>query len=281
MRVIWLLLFVLNTSALANSNSKKIIDFSLIKDVIKSDGLKKRVEKIQIKSRKSKAQKQEKIDLKFQVPGEKEFWSFFSEYWMIKNRKILQWDFEKPDFGITSAFNELLDQLEIKNKSFKIMLINSPVLTHFALPANINQYIFILSLPFLREAKLSNMDIAALLLEDMIRSDLGFMKKSILYQNKINILGASLKNPSINNLTFEKLLKRYDEKIYEKGYSFQEQFLVTKETGKIVGKYKKINENYISMLSKIDIAIKSGHSFSQYNKIYPSPEMQLKWLERE
>ena len=281
MKIILLLFFSFSTSVIANSNSKKIIDFSLIKDVIQSDGLKKRVENIKNKNRKSKAQKQKKIDLKFQIPGEKEFWSFFSEYWLIKNRKVLQWDFEKPDFGITSAFNELLNKLEIKDKSFKIILINSHILTHFALPANLNQYIFILSLPFIRQVKLSNVDIAILLLEDMIRSDIGLMKKSVLYQNKFNILGANLKNSSINKMTFETLLKKYDEKIYEKGYSFQDQFLVTKEIGKMVEKYKKINQSYIRMLSKIDFAIKSGHSLSHYNKVYPSPEMQLKWLERE
>ena len=175
----------------------------------------------------------------------------------------------------------MLEQLEIKDKSFKIILINSTILTHFALPSDVNHYIFILSLPFIREVKLSNVDIAILLLEDMMRSDLGLMKKSILSQNKINILGASLKNSTINKMTFEKLLKRYDEKIYEKGYSFQDQFLVTKEIGKKVRKYNKINQNYISMLSKIDFAIKSGKSFSHYNKTYPSPEMQMKWLERE
>ena len=86
MRIVFLLLITFNTLAMANSNTKQIIDFSLIKDVIQSDGLKNRVEELKSKTRKSKAQKQKKLDLKFQIPGDKDFWSFFSEYWLIKQK---------------------------------------------------------------------------------------------------------------------------------------------------------------------------------------------------
>ena len=35
---------------------------------------------------------------------------------------------------------------------------------------------------------------------------------------------------------------------------------------------------YISLLKKVDALVKTNSLYSDYNKIYPSPELQLSWL---
>jgi len=122
MKTLVALLFILNVSAqevneLSNSiktqpkvkllqeeKEQNLMDYSNIKSVLKKDGLKKFKDK---KSKNVEEIKQVKTEIelaKYNYPASDDFWSFMSEYWLVKNAQVLQWDFSKPKYGIAKAF---------------------------------------------------------------------------------------------------------------------------------------------------------------------------------
>jgi hypothetical protein len=74
------------------------------------------------------------------------------------------------------------------------------------------------------------------------------------------------------------LLKKYNSVLFEKGFSFQDQFETTKEIDVLLKSDLKIWNTYLTMLQKIDDLVKSNTLYKRYNQLYPSPEMQMNWL---
>lgn len=76
----------------------------------------------------------------------------------------------------------------------------------------------------------------------------------------------------------DKMLKNYEVFIFTKGFNFQQQFDVTSKMNQILKSNKQLWNGYSSLLTKIDKLIQSNLLYKGYNNIYPSPEMQLKWI---
>jgi len=256
----------------------EFLDFSSIKDVIENDKLSKsvKVKKTNIKAAKTK--RISKKRKKYLIPGENDFWSFFSEYWLVKNAQSLKWDFKKPDYGVEQTFETLLEKLGFYEKKFKILFLNTPNVAHFALPSGPGQYLFILSVPFIKQLDLSKLEIALLLFEDFIRSNQNLFKNFVKDSRLDKILGQDFLNRRLDTKIFNDILQKYDELVFKKGFNFQQQYETTKEIGNMLHSDLKLWQTYDNLLVKIDGLVKVNLLYKYYNNIYPSPELQRGWL---
>lgn len=256
----------------------ELIDFSSIKDIIKKDGLDSELKKKQVEQRKLLDNKKRIEMHKYNVPTEDVFWSMFSELWLVKNATKLKWDFHKPDFELDNAFATFLESQGIYEKKFKILLLDTSEITHAALPSNSDEVIFILSLPFIRTMDLSKVEISILLFEDFVRARRGYFKNYVHSKELENYFGTNFNGKPFNKKIIEDHLKKYNSVLFEKGFSFQEQFETTKEMDSLLKNDLKIWNTYLTMLEKIDQLIKGNTLYKNYSQIYPSPELQLNWL---
>jgi len=279
------LIFTLFIFSLAYSQDKikpeivqteEVIDYSNIQNVLKEDGLEK--EAI-LKKKLVKKVIEEKKDIqlqKYNYPDEKSFWSFASELWLVKNAQELNWDSPRPEYGINTAFKNLLEKLGYYNKSYKIIIVDSPNITHMGLPANENESIFILSLPFMRTLDLTKVDISLLLLENFIRINNQYFIDNLIV--KKDFIGKNFYEKGMDKQGITNLLNDYSNVIYKKGFNFQQQYETTKSMDRVLKSYPAIWSSYLRLLTKIDRLVKNNLLFKSYTKIYPSPEMQLQWL---
>lgn len=254
----------------------EIIDYSNIKSVLKSDGLEKSRDKKQNIVRKIKKEKKVIQKSRYDYPTKEDFWWIMTELWLIKNAQILRWDFPKPEYGIKSAFKNLLEQYGYYNVKFKIIIVNTPAISHYGLPAGKDSYIFILSLPFMRGLDLTKVDISLLLLENFFRLKRDQFKNNLKFDK--SIIGNNFEVGGFSKELFTPLLKQYSQRILKVGYTFEQQFLVTKDMDLLLKGTPALWSAYFKLYNKIDRFIKSDALFKNYLKIYPSPELQIKWL---
>jgi hypothetical protein len=162
---------------------------------------------------------------------------------------------------------------------FKVLLINSSNVAHFALPMNDQEYLFILSVPFIRTLDLSKLQISLLLYEDFIRVNKGFFKKRVTTKKLNEVLNLGTPKVKKVDVSFIKeVVKKYDQIIFDKGFTFQQQYEVTMSLSRYLKNDMKLWKNYIQMLKKIDELTKYNLMYKYYLKIYPSAELQLNWL---
>lgn len=254
------------------------IEFDKIKDVIQKDRLGSEVVKKKAVIKKKLRNRNIRKVEKYNIPDSDEFWSFFSEYWLVKNATVLRWDFKKPDYGLDESFKMFLETLGIFEVRYKILLVNTPDITHFALPSNENEYIFLLSVPFIRTLDLSKLEISLLLFEDYLRVKNGYFKKYASIPGLENFIGGNFYQKDFNVSLLEKVARKYDDIIYDKGFNFKQQFDVTLRMSSILKGNAKWWNGYYLMLGKIDNLVKTNVLYQKYLKIYPSPELQLSWL---
>lgn len=273
--LVWLYLVLLSIGPLRASD---LLDFSSIKDIIKKDGLEGEMKKKQEEKRKYLDDKKRQEMKRFNVPGQDVFWSFFSELWLVKNATILKWDIHKPDFELEKAFTAFLESQGHYEKKIKILLLDSVEIAHAALPTNSDEYIFILSLPFIRTLDLSKVEISLILFEDFIRIKRGYFKNYVLDKDLENFLGSNFSGKVFDKKMIDGHLKKYNQILFEKGFSFQEQFEITKEIDVQLKNDLKMWNTYLTLLEKIDTLIKNNSLYKKYGQIYPSPELQLNWL---
>ena len=190
---------------------KEIIDFEHIKKFLKNDNLDdEALGKSQIRENTIK-RKREKQVKKFDIPPSNHFWSFFSEYWLIKNVTQMKWDFKKPDYGINEFFELFLEKLGYYEKRFNILLVDTPRITHMALPSDKEGHIFILSLPFMKILDLSKLEISLILFEDYLRLKGGYFKRYVVNKEakiKDYLGGNFYKEKKIDKDMFNRLLKK-------------------------------------------------------------------------
>tara|TARA_R110002072_G_scaffold1989_2_gene16288 strand:- start:13433 stop:14323 length:891 start_codon:yes stop_codon:yes gene_type:complete len=261
-----------------SKSSQDIVNFENIQDVLKNDKLSNEVDKkIKKKIKKKKNNKLKEIR-KFNVPNESSFWTFMSEYWLIKNVIFLKWDFRKPDYGLVKTFQEFLEQMGIFELKFKILLLNTPEIAHFALPSDKNEIIFLLSVPFIRTLDLSKLEISLLMFEDYLRWKEGYAKDYIKTPELSKLIGSNFHGKKLDKKTLKKALEKYDEITSDKGFNYQQQFKVTSTMSKILKSDLKLWNSYFRMIQKIDNLVKTNILYQKYLKIYPSPEMQINWL---
>ena len=275
-----LLAFLLLTTVYAEEapKDKELLDFSSIKDIIKKDGLegelkKKEDEKRVLLDRKKLAEMK-----RFNVPTEDVFWNMFSELWLVKNAPVLKWDFHKPDFELEKAFISLLESHGHYEKKIKILVLDTTEVIHAALPTNDQEYIFLLSLPFIRTLDLSKVEISMLLFEDFLRARKGYFKSYVTSKELEAYMGSNFAGKPFDKKLIDAHLQKYNTVLFEKGFSFQDQFEVTKEMDAFLKNDLKMWNTYLTMLEKIDQLTKTNALYKKYGQIYPSPELQLNWL---
>lgn len=254
----------------------EIIDYSNIQNVLKADGLKKIQQKRVETVKKIKEEKKELIKKKYNYPSVNDFWEIISEMWLVKNAQLLRWDFPKPEYGIKAAFEQTLERYGYYNINFKVLIVNTPVVSHLGLPAGKDKYIFILSLPFMRGLDLTKVDISLLLLEDFFR-----LKKKQFIDNldfDKSIIGSNFGEKGFSKELFTKVLKLYSKIVLTEGFSFEQQFLITKEMDMLLKGDPSLWNIYFKLYNKIDRFVKTDALFKNYLKVYPSPELQIKWL---
>ncbi len=257
----------------------EVLDFKKIKKVLSNDMLgenaKKKEKVIKKAFNKSLLIKKDR----YNIPEGDDFWSFVSEYWLVKNAAILKWDFKKPDYGLEKSFARFLEKMGLYEKRFRILVLNSPDVSHFALPAGKNDYLLVISLPFIRTLDLSKLEISIILLEDILRADGEYFKQKVSTKEVVQLEGRNFfKEKTFNKKVINELLKRYDDLIFDKGFDFKVQFDVTKKVSALFRSDMKIWNTYFKMLNKIDELVKNNILYQKYLRIYPSPELQLEWL---
>lgn len=261
-----------------DEKESELLKFDSIKSVLKRDQLDKSAQAAQNKANAAKNARLEKQKNLYEFPPDSEMWSFLSELWLVKNAQILKWDFEKPDYGLSEAFGSFLRQMGFVEIRFKILTADSPNLYHFALPSNPNEFIFILSVPFMRTLDVSKFEISLLLFEDFIRAKEKFFQEKVETPELEKMLGTNFQGKKFDKKIINETLKKYDEVIFDKGFNFQEQFTVTNKVNNYLKNDLKMWASYVKLLERIDELSKTNLLFKNYNTIYRSAELQLNWL---
>jgi hypothetical protein len=256
------------------------VNFNSIKKILQKDGLseaakQKEKQVVILKKEQSKIETQ-----RYLYPTENELWGFTSEYWLIKNAQLLNWDFQKPDYGLETTFSETMETLGFYQRRYKILLINNPSIVRASIPGQ-DDSILILSVPFIRSLDLSKLEISLFLLEDFVRLELGFFKKAVATEKMSKLPGSNFQGSKPDISMVEELLKNYTTHITEKGYSFQQQFELTKKMDSYLKSTPELWNAYFRLLGKIERFTKVNVQYRDYIKLYPSPEMQIKWLSPE
>lgn len=256
----------------------ELVNFKSVKKVLQKDGLS---ESVKIKEKKVEAMKKEQSAVeksRYLYPTQDELWGFISEYWLVKNAQLLQWDFQKPDYGLEKSFSTILENMGFYQKKFKILLLNNPSIVRAGLPGSEGEMILLLSVPFIRSLDLSKLEISLLLLEDYFRLEQGYFKTAVETEKLKTLPGTSFHNSKPDMAMIQEVLKKYDNQINEKGFTFQQQFEVTKKMDSFLKSNPEMWNVYFRMLGKIDRMVKTNHQYKDYVRLYPSPEMQVKWL---
>lgn len=276
--------FLVTTSLLAQTpklqeeKELEVVNFNSIKKVLQQDGLS---ESARRKAKEVKLLKKEQVKIeegRFLYPTERDLWGFVSEYWLVKNAQFLNWDFDKPDYGLETSFSSLMERLGFYQKKYKILLMNTPSLVRAGIPGQDGQMILLLSVPFIRTLDLSKLEISLLLFEDFLRLEAGYFKKNVETPKTSKLVGTSFQGSKPDLGLVTELAKNYSTQLMEKGFTFQQQFEVTKKMDGFLKSNPELWNAYFGLLGKIDKFIKSNGQYKDYSKLYPSPEMQLKWL---
>lgn len=255
------------------------INFNNIKNILKTDGLEKVVEekkKVEVKKKEIKADLTKNL---YETPSEEDFWPLMLEYWLVKNTAILKWDFDKPEFGVTDVFETILKDVGELGVQYKILYLNTSNITHFAFPMGKDSYLFLISVPFIKSIDLSKIQISLMMYEDLIRVKKGYFESMIKPETLKGLRSRNFYKDIVPTAAIKSFLEEVDEIVYSKGFNFQQQYQVTQQVNSVLMNNKKYWQNYYNLIYKIDDLVKSNMMFKHYAKIYPSPELQLNWID--
>lgn len=264
--------------ALEAKPADESIDFSSIRDLIKKDGLegelKRKEEERKLKNELLKKRDKER----FSIPGLAQFFPFYFEYWLVKNAPKLKWDFHKPDYGLEESYADFLRSQGHVETKFKLLFVDSTEIYRLSFFGKDNEIIHVLSLPLIRTLDLSKIEISILLFEDLLRAKRGYLVNKLKSKDLDAVLGTNYSGKTFPKNVFEKFFTEANETILTKGFSFQEQFELTKDVDQQLKADLKIWNTYYGLLSKIDQLTKTNLLYKKYAEIFPSPEMQMNWL---
>ncbi|MBT3234504.1 MAG: hypothetical protein HN353_00985 [Bdellovibrionales bacterium] len=260
------------------SDAKSLIDYKSIKDVLVNDNLDQVVKERKRRKKRASVLRTKRLISTYDFPSRENFWPFFSEYWLVKSVQKLKWNFTKPDYGLDSSFKKMLEKIGFLEKQFKVMLLDTNEITHVALPGSDQSYIILLSLPFIRTMDLTKLEISLLLFEDFIRARMGYFENYATSKELQKLFGQNYYQKKLPKSLFQDLLAKYDKIVFSDGFTFQQQFEVTTEVAKLLKGNEKFVLAYRRLIGKIDNLVKRDKSYKNYNQLYPSPELQLNWL---
>ena len=278
MKIVVFLLIAFCPLCQAKNEETPLVDFSSIRKILQNDNL-----EAVVKQKEERAAKRAVASLKkevgmFNLPRDEDFWGFISELWLVRNLETLKWDFNAADYGIESSFGSFLANMGRVGTRFKILLINSANVAHFALPGNNGEPLFVVSLPFIRALDLSKLQISLLLYEDLLRFEADFFRNFVLDDKTKSFIGSNFHKKPYPEGILDSVLAKYDKFILEKGFSFKQQFQVTNLVDGNLKSKPSFQNDYRLMIEKKDKLVKSHISFRRYSHIYPSPELQMNWL---
>ncbi len=256
----------------------EFVDFNNIKGILKKDGLEKELEKKKQRSLQAKEKKKKYTMGLYSLPSEDDFWRLYIEYWLIKNATILKWDFQKPDYGLQEYFNEFLRRIGEVGIKYDILYVNTPNISHFGFPIATNRYLFLISVPFIRTLDLSKAEISLLLFENIIRIKSGQFQSFIPKDLKDKLSNKSFYQQEFPKSSIDKLMAIFDKVVLEKGFDFKQQYKTTKTMNRILLSNQSDWQKYYTLIMKIDDLVKNNLMYKNYLRIYPSPELQLNWL---
>jgi hypothetical protein len=131
----------------------------------------------------------------------------------------------------------------------------------------------------MRTLDLSKQEISLLLLQEFLRLKAGQFKSKVSTPELLQLLGTNFENQKFPKEVFTQLAKNYDQLIFEKGFTFEEQFKITQEMDALLKNNLKLWGIYFKLIEKMDTLIKSNLLFKDtLNRLFPSPEIQLNWL---
>lgn len=266
------------SSKLQEEKELELVNFISVKKVLQKDGLS---QSVKLQEKKVQAMKKEQFTVeksRYNYPTQDELWGIISEYWLVKNAQLLQWDFQKPDYGLEKSFGTILQNMGFYQKKFKILLLNNPSIVRAGIPGSDGEVILLLSVPFIRSLDLSKLEISLLLLEDFFRLDQGYFKTAVETEKLKTLPGTSFHGSKPDMSLIHEVVKKYDHQINEKGFTFQQQFETTKKMDSFLKSNPELWNVYFRLLGKIDRMVKTNHQYKDYVRLYPSPEMQVKWL---
>lgn len=269
------------TEKLQDEKELEVVNFKSIKKVLEQDGLSQAAAQ---KKKQVAVLKTEQVSIdkeRYNYPNEDEMWGFISEYWLVKNAQLLGWDFEKPEYGLEDSFKKTMESMGFYQKKFKILLVNTPTLVRASLPGSQGEMILLLSVPFIRSLDLSKLEISLLLLEDYFRLEAGYFKKAVATEKMKKLAGTNFYGQKVDMSMIEELMKNYNNQINQKGYTFQQQFETTKKMDAFLKSNPELWNAYFRLLGKLQSFLKTNVQYKDYTKLYPSPEMQIKWISPE
>jgi len=259
----------------------EVVDFKSVKKVLKDDHLDTELEKKKQQLAEEEKLKEEQKRSGFFFPSEDDFWSHFSEYWLINKASYLSWDFKKPDYGLDDSLSSLLNTLGLFGEKFKILLLNTPVVAHMGLPGKDKDSLLLLSVPFIRTMDLTKLEISLLLLEDIFRLKEKYFIEYVKSDDLNKSYEQNFYDKGFDKKSFQETLKKYDEFALKKGFNFKQQFKITKKMDEILRSHPALWQAYYRLNNKMDNLVKTDLLFKDYVKIYPSPELKIKWLTPE
>ena len=261
-------------------NEKKSEElFPNLEELIKKDKLEKSLAEKNAIQKKIESEIKKEEEKKEYFPKLNESWSLISEYYLVKNISKIPWDFEKPDYGIIVPFQFLLERLGYLNVKVKILLLNTPIIPHAALPSNRGEFILLISIPFIRSMDLSKIEISLLLLSDFLRAlDGEFINKINLDEKDQQVFGNVI-NEKIDMSVIYKILKRYDEVLFKIGFADKNNSLVKEKLDPILKPYPELWATYIKLLNKIQNLISQDNLYSHYHEIYGSPKNMIELID--
>jgi hypothetical protein len=118
-------------------------------------------------------------------------------------------------------------------------------------------------------------------LEDYFRLEAGYFKNQVASEKMKKLAGTSFYGQKPDLTMIEELMKNYHKQIYEKGFTFQQQFEVTKKMDSFLKSNPELWNVYFRLLGKLQSFLKVNVQYKDYVKLFPSPEMQLKWISPE
>ena len=268
-------------SKLPEEKELDVVDFQNVKDVLKKDGLLQEVQRKETEVVKIKEIRSEEEKIRYVWPTEEEFWPLAADLWLVKQAPLLRWDFDRPDYGLQESFSTILRSVGMLQKRFRLLAIDSPAPGHLGLPWKDEEYCLLFSVPFVRSMDLSKLEISLLLLEDVLRLQEGWLKEYSRPAKLKELVGQNFMGSKPDLSPMHEAGKAYTRFLAEKGFSFQQQFQITKKMDALLKAHPELWNSYVRLLGKIDRLVKGNPAFADYLKLYPSPEMQIRWLAPE
>ena len=260
----FLMTFLFSSLAYGEKNSVNTIKDILMKDHLLKESDQKKIEELKLAAEREKKEKSNR-----KILTDEEFSEIATLLWLVKRESKLKWDFKKVDYGVNFTFKKLLKKLNISGPAYKILYLNSDIVPHLGLLAG-RDYILLISKTFIEKLDLSKQEISLILLEEYLRLKLNLLHQKI--SKKVTKVEVKNRN------SFEEYWGILDEEIIKIGFSFQEQFNLTKETVNYIKQDAKISEMYQRLNDKIKLLIEGDSQYSFYSKIYPSPDLKETWL---